>query len=272
MSDVQAAAAPARMTRLVLRAAERELMLWRRMWRGSIVTALVQPLMFLGAMGIGLGGLVDENTGDITTRSARGISYIEFITPGLMVAAAMLAMSGGALWGVMAGVKWMGQFRSMVHTAMTPGDIYGGLIAAAGVRGGVTAAAFCLMAALLGGVTSLWAPLAIGITMLTAAATVAALGAYSAGKQDDYTFPLIIRLVILPMFLFSGTFFPVEQLPNAIEPLAWLSPLFHASEPARMATTGSLDAWFLLHAGVLVAIIAVSLPIGIRRFTRRLTP
>lgn len=263
---------PSLPSRFVLRAVERELRVWRHTWRGSVVSSLVQPLMFLGAMGLGLGGLVDENTGEISTRSVADVSYLEFVTPGLMVAAAMMAMAGGALWGVMAGIKWMGQFRSMVHTAMTPADVYWGLVLASGIRASVTGACFVLVAALLGGVVSPWGVLAVAVAALVGATTTASLAAFSVGREDDATFPLVMRLGIIPLFLFSGTFFPVDRLPDAIEPLAWLSPLFHAAEAARMATTGSMSPWFLMHLGVLVAIVAFAAPIGVRRITRRLTP
>ncbi len=254
------------MTPLVFRALERELLVWRRTWRGSVFTAFVQPLLFLGAMGLGLGGLVDERTTGVG-----GLRYVEFVAPGLLVASAMLSVAGDALWGVMAGVKWMGQFRSMVHTAVAPGDVFAGRAMAAGVRAGVAAAAFLFVAALLGGVTSWWAPLAVPIAVLLAVMTSAVLSSYSVGREGDQTFSLIMRLGIIPLFLFSGTFFPVSQLPDGIEPLAWLSPLWHAAEAARMATAGGIEPVILVHIGVLVAITAAVTPIGIRAFEKRLT-
>lgn len=257
------------MSVLVLRALERELLVWRRTWRGSAVTSFVSPALYLGAMGLGLGGLVDANTGPA---SVDGLGYMEFVAPGLLVATSMMAVSGDGLWGVMAGVKWMGQFRSMVHTAMTPGDVFGGLVLQSGVRGAVSAAVFLVTAAVLGGVTSLLAPLAVVVAAVLGAATKAALSAYAVTKETDDTFPLIVRLGVMPMFLFSGTFFPVGQLPDGIEPLAWLSPLFHAAEAARAATAGGFGLAALGHFGVLVAILVVAVPFGVRNFARRLTP
>ncbi len=255
------------MTPLVFRALERELLVWVRTWRGSAFTSFAQPLLFLGAMGIGVGGLVDDATGEID-----GLTYLEFVTPGLLVASAMLSVASGGLWGVMAGVKWMGQFRSMVATAMGPGDVYGGLVLAAAVRASVAAIAFLVVAAVVGGVVSPWAPVAVVVAAALAGTTYASLAAYSVSREGDETFPLLMRLGIMPLFLFSGTFFPVEQLPDALEPLAWLSPLWHAAEAARMATTGIFEDRVLVHAGVLVAILAVALPVGVRNFERRLTP
>ncbi len=257
-----------RMTQSVWRALERELLVFARTWRGNAFTAVVQPMLFLLAMGIGLGDLVDEGSGSSTV----DITYLEFVAPGLLAASALLAVSGEALWGVMGGVKWMGQFKGMVATPMTPGDVYGGLVLSAGVRAGAAAIAFLVVATVLGGVASFWAPLAVVAAVLLAMATMAALSAYAVRKEDDSTFPLIMRLGVIPLFLFSGTFFPVQQLPDVVQPIAVLSPLWHGVEVARDAMTGALDGWTFVHAAVLVALVAVALPFGVRGFERRLTP
>lgn len=255
------------MSTLVVRALERELLVFARTWRGSAFTAFVQPLLFLGAMGLGLGGLVDDAGGDTA-----GVDYLVFVAPGLLAASALLSAAGESLWGVMGGVKWMGQFNSMVTTAMTPGDVYGGLVLSTGVRSLIAAVPFLAIAAALGGVTSWWAPLALVPTVFTAMVASAVLSAYSVSRESDSSFPVIMRLGIIPLFLFSGTFFPVDQLPDAVQPVAWVSPLWHAVEAARDATTGTIDAVTALHLAVLVALLAAALPFGIRNFTRRLTP
>lgn len=252
------------MSALVTRALERELLVYVRTWRGYAFSSLVQPLLFLGAMGIGLGGLVEQGAG--------GLEYVAFVTPGLLAASALMTAGAESLWPVMGGVKWMGQFNSMVATAMTPGDVYGGLVLAAAARALVSAVAFLAVAAALGGTTSWWAPLAVVPPVLLAATTCAVLAAFSVAQQDDQKFPLVMRLGIIPLFLFSGTFFPIDQLPDALEAGVWLSPLWHAVEPARDLTTGSPGPGTLLHLLVLVGITAAALPVGVRNFTRRLTP
>jgi len=251
---------------LVARALERELLVYVRTWRGNAFTAIVQPLLFLGAMGIGLGGLVDRGAG------AGGLDYVDFVTPGLLAASALITAGGEALWPIMGGVKWMGQFNSMVTTAMTPGDVYGGLVLSAAVRAAVAAAFFLAVASPLGGTSSWWAPLAVVPAVLLAAATTAVLAAFAVTQQSDETFPLVMRLGIIPLFLFSGTFFPVDQLPGALEPLVWASPLWHAVEPARDLTTGAVGLTTPLHLLVLLAITAAAVPFGVRNFARRLTP
>lgn len=254
------------MSALVVRALERELLVYARTWRGYAFSSFVQPLLFLGAMGIGLGGLVDRGDG------AAGLDYILYVTPGLLAASALMTAGAESLWPVMGGVKWMGQFNSMVHTSMTAGDVYGGLVLAAACRALVAAAAFLVVAVPLGGTDSWWVPLAVVPPVLLAATTTAVLAAFSVTQQSDQAFPLVMRLGIIPLFLFSGTFFPVEQLPDVLRPLVWISPLWHAVEPARDLTTGTVGLSTGLHLVVLLAIAVVAIPFGIRGFERRLTP
>jgi len=249
---------------LVVRALERELLVYVRTWRGYAFSSFVQPLLFLSAMGIGLGGLVE--------RGAEGLEYLGFVAPGLLVASALMTAGAEALWPVMGGVKWMGQFNSMVTTAMTPGDVYGGLVLAAAVRALIASVAFLVVAAGLGGAPSWWTPLAVVPAVLLAATTTAILAAFSVTQQSDQHFSLVMRLGIIPLFLFSGTFFPVSQLPDALQPVVWASPLWHAVEPARDLTTGTVDVSTALHLVVLLALTAVALPFGVRNFARRLTP
>ncbi|MDZ7675120.1 MAG: ABC transporter permease [Acidimicrobiales bacterium] len=253
------------MSSLVLRALERELLMYRRMWRGSAFSAFVQPLLFLGAMGLGLGSLIDDTGTDAS-------EYIVFVAPGLMAASAILAAAGESLWGILGGVKWMGSFNAMVSTAMLPGDVYGGRVLSSGVRTAVTGSVFLSVAVLLGGVSSWLAPFALVPTVLIGMAGTAWLAAYAVRRESDKSFSIIMRLGIIPLFLFSGTFFPVDQLPDAIESVIWLSPLWHAVESARDFTAGGVEPVTLLHIGILLAVVAAAIPVGIKGFERRLTP
>jgi len=136
----------------------------------------------------------------------------------------------------------------------------------------VGAVPFLLVAALLGGIPSAWGVLAIPVVGLCAAAFCAPLSAYSVMLDSDLSFPLIMRIGVLPLFLFSGTFYPISQLPDALQPIAQLSPLYHAVALARDATTGTFDLGpDVVHVAVLVGCIVAGLAWGRRRFERRLT-
>ena len=259
--DALAAALP------MLRVAEREARVWRRFWRSSALTLVLMPLMFLGAIGLGLGGLVDENTG-----SVEGVDYLAFVAPGILAASAMQGAAGQSLWPVMGGMKWIRTFHGAAATPLRPGDVFGGWVLWIGAREAMNAGIFVAIAALLGAVTSPWGVLAVPAAALTGLAFAAPIRAYSAVQDSDLGFPVIMRVGILPLFLFSGTFFPVDQLPEWLQPVAWASPLWHGVELCRGATTGSLGIGAAGHVAYLAAWIAVGCWFGVRNFASRLAP
>jgi lipooligosaccharide transport system permease protein len=251
----------------MLRVVEREFHVYRRLWRGLVFSTFLSPILFLAAMGLGLGGLVDENSGQVA-----GLPYLDFVAPALLVASAVQLAAAESMWPVMAGTKWIRMYHGMVATPIRASDVYGGFVIWNALRTVLSAGVFLLVAAALGAVPSAWGVLAVPAAALTAAAFCAPLAAFSATQESDQAFPVIMRLGILPLFLFSGTFFPIEELPAALERLAVLSPLWHGVELARDATTGHFEAWADLgHVAFLVACVVVGAAIGRRTFTRRLT-
>jgi lipooligosaccharide transport system permease protein len=254
-------------TPTVLRVVEHQAAVYRRFWRGSAFQYVLNPLLFLGALGFGLGGLIDQNQGNVG-----GVDYLAFVTPGVLAASAMQAAAGESLWPIMAGVKWIRTFHAMVATPVAPADVFSGVLVWTAARALVGATVFLAVAALLGGVLSAWGVLAIPAAALCALAFAAPLGAFSATQETDFRFPVIMRLGIVPLFLFSGTFFPVSQLPDWLQPLAQVSPLYHAVELCRGATTGSIDPGAaVVHVAVLLAFTLAGWLWGSRTFTRRLT-
>ena len=249
---------------------EREALIYRRLWRGVVFTQFVQPTLYLLAMGIGLGGLIAANGTTVD-----GFSYLVFVAPGLMAATTLQTATGEALWPVLAGFKWMGFYHGMVAAPLRPSDVYRGVIAWLSLRLTASATAFLAVATLLGAVLSPWAVLAIPAAVLCALSLAAPLAAFSATQETDHSFPLVLRFLTLPMFLFSATFFPLSQLPAALRPLAWISPLWHGVELCRDATTGTLGSagWAGVagHVAVLVTYLGLGTVWGTRTFTRRLT-
>lgn len=250
----------------VLRVAEREARVWRRFWHTSVLTGVLMPLLFVGAIGGGLGDLVDQNRGTV-----EGVSYLVFVTPGILCATALQAATGSSLWPVMGGLKWTRTFHAAAATPVSPAQVYLGYLGWIGARLGLNATLFVLVAALLGAIPSAWGVLAVPAAVLGGLAFAAPVCAFSAAQDSDLIFTTIFRLVVIPMFLFSGTFFPVEQLPDAVEPLARLLPLWHAVELGRAATTGTLglvDA--VAHGGVLAAFVVAGAWAGTRVFASKL--
>jgi lipooligosaccharide transport system permease protein len=257
------------MATMAWRVVEREARVYRRLWRSNFFSSFVSPALYLGAMGLGLGGLVDERSqgvGDLT--------YLQFIAPGLMAATALQLAAGDSLWPVMGGMKWMRTFHAMVSSPLRPADVFIGLTSWLAVRLSFGSTIFVAVAAALGGVRSPQAVLAIPFAVLTGVAFAAPIMAFTASQEDDSHFGLVMRLVVLPLFLFSGTFFPVTQLPGPLQSAVWISPLWHGVELCRAATTGTwgdngaLTA--LVHVAVLVGVMVAGGWLGTRTFSRRL--
>jgi lipooligosaccharide transport system permease protein len=226
----------------------------------------VQPGLYLAAMGLGLGTLVDAHSGTVS-----GLSYLDFVTPGLLVASSVQLAAGESMWPVLAGVKWIRFYDGVVATPIEPRQVYWGFVVWTATRTMLSAAAFLLVAVILGGVPSAWGVLAIPAAALCAASFAAPLAAFSITQETDISFPLLMRLGILPLFLFSGTFFPVSDLPSALQKLAVLSPLWHGVELARAATTGNFDFWpDVAHISFLVACVLAGAAWGTRSFRKRL--
>jgi lipooligosaccharide transport system permease protein len=184
----------------------------------------------------------------------------------------MQSASGESLWPVMSGFKWMGHYHAMSAAVPRPADIYDGVVAWMGCHVGMTSTAFLAVAAMLGGVHSAWAPLAVPAAVLGALAIVAPLTAYAATQDNDASFSPLMRLLVFPLFLFSGTFFPVSVLPGWGQSLLVLSPLWHAVELCRAATTGRGGWVDVGHVAALVACVVAGAWWGHRSFARRLAP
>jgi lipooligosaccharide transport system permease protein len=250
----------------MLRVVEREARVFARLWRGIVFSLFLSPVLYLAAMGVGLGNLVDQHSGSVD-----GLTYLEFVTPGLLVAISMQLAAGESMWPVLGGVKWVNYFHAQVATEISADQVLYGYVLWIALRAALGAVAFVIVAALLGGIPSAWGVLAIPVAALCAAAFSAPICGYSVMQESDLSFPLILRIGVLPLFLFSGTFYPISQLPSGLQALAHLSPLYHAVELARDATTGQFDLGpDVVHVAVLVGCIVAGLAWGRRRFERRL--
>ncbi len=244
-----------------------QLTAYRRTWMGSAVSSFLAPLLYLGAMGFGLGSLVDRSGG----ASLGGVPYVAFVAPGVLAATAMQTGVGEASYPVMGAVKWQRQYHAMLAAPLGPVDLVVGHAAFIVLRVAIAAVAFTLVAALLGALPSPLAVVAVLVAVLCGAAHVPAVMAFSAAQENDYYFALLFRFGVLPMFLFAGTFFPVDQLPGWVQPVAWATPLWHGTSAARQLTLGSPD-WLAVgaHCAYLLVWCGAGLALAVRVFTRRL--
>ena len=249
-----------------LRAYEHWLAQYKRVWRGTIGTSLVNPLLYLAALGVGLGTIVDRSA-----NAPAGVPYLDFIAPGLLAAAAMQTATTESSWPVMGALKWTRTYYAMTATPLTERDVLIGHQLFVITRVFSAAAAYLLVVALFGAVHSLLGLLAIPVAVLIGTAYSMPMAAYAAWSDHDRSFPPIFRFVIVPMFLFSGAFFPVERMPLAFELLAYATPIWHGVDLCRSLTLGTVELLPALgHVAYLLAWTLAGLWLARRSYRRKL--
>jgi lipooligosaccharide transport system permease protein len=241
---------------------------YRRTWRGTAISTVVQPLGFLAAMGLGLGALVDNGSGASTLS---GASYLAFIAPGLLAAQAMQTAAFESTWPVLGAVKWQRQYHAQLATPLRPVDILAGHLLFVALRLVITSTAFLAVMVLFRAIESGWGALALPVAVLTGLAYATPTFAFSVSRDDPRGFAMLHRFGIMPMFLFSGTFFPISQLPDVLQPVAWVVPLWHGVDLCRDLSLGQASLGIsVVHVLYLLAWIVAGYAIALRSFRRRL--
>jgi lipooligosaccharide transport system permease protein len=249
-----------------LRAYEHWLAQYKRVWRGTIGTSLINPLLYLAALGVGLGTIVDESS-----NAPAGVPYLDFIAPGLLAAAAMQTAATESSWPVMGAIKWTRTYYAMTATPLTERDVLIGHQLFVITRVLTASTAYLLIVALFGAVDSWLGLLAIPVAVLIGTAFSMPMAAYASSVEQDRSFPPIFRFLIVPMFLFSGTFFPVTQMPLGFELLAYLTPIWHGVELCRGSMLGTLEPLPALgHLAYLLAWTVGGFLLARRSYKRRL--
>ena len=251
--------------------AGRQLRFWltnyRRTWRGSIYSSVLNPVLFLGAIGLGLGTLVNQHG------AARlgGVSYLTFLAPGLLAAAAMETAVGESTYPVYGSVKWNKTYQAAVASPLRPVDIFHGHVLFVTMRLAMNCAIFLAVAAAFGAVHSAWMIAALPVAVLTGLAFATPIEAWAVTRTRDTSFTMIFRFFMIPLFLVSGTFFPITQLPAWLRPVAYLTPLWHGVSLCRALNLGTVDpGQVVIDVGYLAALAAAGLLAGHRSYRRRL--
>jgi lipooligosaccharide transport system permease protein len=242
---------------------------YRRNWRATAVSSVLQPVLFLVAFGVGFGSLVAGRPG--VDAATDGVPYLLWLTPALLAVSAVQSGAAESTYPVLSGFKWQRIYHAMTAGPISPAQVAVGHIAWVAIKLTLTGAVFVLVAVVLAGVRGPGILGALVAAVLTGTAVTALVAAYAATVELAEGFSVLLRLVVIPITLFSGTFFPIEQLPALVRPLAWISPLWHGTELARAA---ALDRWALLpalgHLAYLGALLALGVALSTRLFTRRL--
>ena len=251
--------------------AVRQLRFWltdyRRTWRGSVISTVLNPLLYLGAMGLGLGTLVDQHG----TARLGGVSYLAFLAPGLLASTAMQTAMAESTFPVMAAVKWLKTYQAAVATPLRPADLFRGHLLFVTLKLTMSCSVFLAVSALFGAIQSAEAIAALPVAVLTGLAFAAPIEAWTVTRSKDTSLTVVYRFGLIPLFLFSGTFFPVTQLPGWIRPLAYVTPLWHGVALCRSLSLGTADVGgSLLHVAYLVVLTVAGLLAGQHFYRRRL--
>lgn len=239
---------------------------YRKSWRATITVAFLNPLFFLFSIGVLLGGIVDDRSANLG-----GLSYLEFVAPGLLAATAMQIGTNEGSFPVMAGVKWTKTYHAVVATPVRVAELFFGFFGWVALRILVAAAIFTAVSAAVGAFRSPWAALAPLAALGCGLAFAAPIAATASALEDSSVLTAIFRFGILPLFLFSGTFFPISQLPTALEWVARATPLWHGVTLCRELAAGTPELWPALgHAGYLAAFTLVGAAFAVRLLQRKL--
>ncbi|HHW83171.1 MAG TPA: ABC transporter permease [Actinomycetales bacterium] len=230
---------------------------------------LGQIFLYLIAMGLALGSLVDANT-----ESVDGVSYLVFVAPALVVSSAVTTAAGEMTYPIMEGFKWRRTYYGPAAAPLTGGQIAFGHHLTAMVRYAAQSVFALGLLALFGALHSPHAWLLVPIATLTGIAFGAPLQAFAATLKDEgFAFSAIQRFVVMPMFLFAGTFFPLTNMPGYLQWIGWISPIWHGTELSRAATYGHVvEPWRMaVHLVVLTTLAVLGLVLARRIYVRRLS-
>jgi lipooligosaccharide transport system permease protein len=238
---------------------------YRRIWRSSIWSSVLGPLFYLGAMGLGLGTLVDKHG----TASLGGVSYLAFVAPAILASGAMNVAMSEASYPVFGSIKWNRIYIAAQASPLRPGDIFRGHLMFMTMRIAMNAALVTVYigrsALIPRGLGTPWA------ATLTGLAFAAPIAAWAVTLQTETSFAYLFRFGMMPLMLFSGTFFPLSQLPGWLRLLAYVTPLWHGVDLCRMLSLGDVDLpRALIHVAYLTALSAIGIWAGARTYRRRL--
>jgi lipooligosaccharide transport system permease protein len=239
---------------------------YMRTWRSSLTTSFLAPVLYLAAMGVSLGSLINKHVGSVDH-----VHYLSFVAPGLLAASAMQVAASDSMYPVMAAIKWIRTYYAMLATPLRVIDVLVGHFAWVTVRLTLTAVTYLGVMAAFGTVHSPLAIAAVPVAILTGLSFSGIISAFAATQENDQGFATISRMGLIPLFLLSATFFPLSQLPGWMHPVAYATPLFHGVDLCRMLVLGRVD-WVSAGSDLayLVALTGFGVLVARRLFAKRL--
>ncbi len=239
-------------------------------WSAIIAFGIGNPVLYLVSIGLGIGSLVTKSTG---SHGIEGVSYLEFLAPALLATACIQAAMDETSFPVLEGFTWTRFLFAMNATSLTGSQITGGIMIASFIRcvatafmyGGILVAFSAINIAHLPALmlASIFAGMGFAAVMMAAASFV---------RDDDGFFAIVGRFIIAPMFMFSGTFYPIEKTPIYLQWIGWISPLWHSTNMGRNLSYGHQVApWLMVvHFAYLAALYYIGFRVAARQFKKRL--
>jgi lipooligosaccharide transport system permease protein len=252
----------------VLRQLDNLVIIYRRTWKGTVFSSFVSPLFYVLAMGVLLGGFIHKPPSQLEGAP----SYLAFIVPGLIAAQAMQTAVGETTYPVMSAIKWQKTFYAQLATPLQTRDLANAMLCWVLFRVGSTCGVYFLVMAPFGVFATWWGPvLAWLVTMLVGLTFGTWVFAFSAHTRDEGSFSLIYRLGLVPLFLFSGAFFPISNLGTVGEWVARCTPLWQGVNLVRMLCLDTLDgSTAAINLLVLVVLTIVGWSLALRSLRARL--
>ncbi|BBB90862.1 MAG TPA: ABC transporter permease [Methylomusa anaerophila] len=244
-----------------LRILRRHLAVFRRIWWTNVMFNFIEPFLYLTSLGYGLGSFVQQ---------MEGVSYIQYIAPGMVASSAMFAATFECTYGSFIRLHYQKTFQAMLAGPVTVRDIVIGELAYGTFRSIVFGIVILVVITLLTNVQSFWA-LLIPVFLVVPGVVFSILAMCYTGLTPNIdNFNYYITLFITPSHLFSGIFFPISAMPSWVGTLVWFNPIYHSVEVCRALALGQPDAGLWLHVGILAAAALILLPLPIRLMEKRL--
>ena len=264
MAIRQATAFPAPSLHRASKLVQRNMMSYRHYWT-AIFTGFFEPIFYLGAVGFGVGRFVG-----MVPFGGEEISYAEFLAPGMLAASTLNGAIADGFFFPFFKLNWLNTYEGIIATPLNVPDIAVGEMLWAQIRGTIYSVGFVLVMAAFGLITSPWGLLALPAAMLSAGALSAGAMILTGITKEISSLEKVMTLVVFPLFLFSGTFFPVSVYPDFIQPIVQVTPLYHSAALLRSLTTGIVGPGILIDLGYLVAMYILANAVAIHLFRHRL--
>jgi len=246
---------------LALRVWQRNRDVYFNIWRSEIVWPIVDPLITLLALGVGLGKFVELDVeGD----------YVDFIAPGLLAVFPMWAAAGETGWGSFFRMESQGTFDAIVSTPASIEDVVTGEILWAATRSAVGVVYILVIVTIFGAVSSPLGVLVLPLCILPGFMFGAISICYTSFARSISSLNYFFAAFITPQFWLAGVFFPVKEMPEWVQVVAWFTPAYHVVEVYRGLVRGDLEPIYLVHLAWMLSVTAVFYLLALKLMRRRL--